>query len=42
MKILKYFNDYINESYLLGGRQPLYTWINKIEKLITTDILYRG
>ena len=44
MNIIKTYKEFlkIEESYLKGGRQPLYTWIYDIKKLIKTDSLNRG
>lgn len=42
MKILKCFNDYIKESYLKGGRQPLYTWVYRIKNMMNDDVLKMG
>lgn len=41
MKNILNFNDYINESYLKGGRQPLYHFTSSyhLEKILESDLL---
>lgn len=33
------FNDFVNESYLKGGRQPLYHGTRNLRKILETDML---
>jgi hypothetical protein len=38
MKIKK-FEDFINESYLRGGRQPLYHYTSRLSEILGSDKL---
>jgi hypothetical protein len=41
---VKRFIDFVNESYLKGGRQPLYhyTFTHRLTSIIETDTLKMG
>lgn len=39
---IKCFEEFINESYLKSGFQPLYHWTNSIEQILESDTLKLG
>jgi len=36
-----FFEDFVNESYLKSGRQPLFHHTHRLVEILETDMLYK-